>query len=35
MTGLVAAAREVKEAGTFGYLDGLVPSRQLADLLRR
>jgi 2-methylisocitrate lyase-like PEP mutase family enzyme len=35
MTGLVAAARELKENGTFGYLDHLVPSRQLADLLQR
>lgn len=35
MTGLVAAAREVRESGTFGYLDRLVPSRELAGLLGR
>jgi 2-methylisocitrate lyase-like PEP mutase family enzyme len=35
MTGLVAAAREVKEQGTFGYLDHLLRSRDLARHLER
>ena len=35
MSGLVEAAAEVKEKGTFGYLDRLVPSRRIAELLQR
>jgi hypothetical protein len=35
MSGLVEAAREVKEQGTFGYLERLVPSRRIAELLQR
>jgi hypothetical protein len=29
MTGLLTAAREVKEKGTFGYLDHAVPTPEL------
>jgi 2-methylisocitrate lyase-like PEP mutase family enzyme len=35
MSGLVEAATEVKEKGTFGYLERLVPSRRIAELLQR
>ena len=35
MSGLVEAATEVKEKGTFGYLDRLVQSRRIAELLQR
>ncbi|MBV8307774.1 MAG: isocitrate lyase/phosphoenolpyruvate mutase family protein [Gammaproteobacteria bacterium] len=34
MTGLLAAAREVREHGTFGYLDGLVTGGELEKYLR-
>ena len=33
MSGLVAAAREVKDAGTFGFLDGALPSAELNKYL--
>ena len=35
MTGLVAAAREVREAGTFGYIDGTMTSAEFAAHLAR
>ena len=34
MTGLIDAAREVKEKGTFGYLDDAVSSATLSEFLR-
>jgi 2-methylisocitrate lyase-like PEP mutase family enzyme len=34
MTGLIAAAREVREQGTFGYLDGILATPDLNKLLR-
>jgi 2-methylisocitrate lyase-like PEP mutase family enzyme len=34
MTGLLAAAREVREKGTFGYLDDAVTSATLSEFLR-
>jgi len=34
MTGLVAAAREIRGAGTFGYVETSVPSAELARFLR-
>ena len=34
MNGFVLAAREVKDKGTFNYLDGLVPSGELAGLMQ-
>jgi 2-methylisocitrate lyase-like PEP mutase family enzyme len=34
MTGLVAAAREVKEAGTFGYIDRSLSSAALAQFMQ-
>jgi 2-methylisocitrate lyase-like PEP mutase family enzyme len=34
MTGLLAAAREVREQGTFGYLDDSVTSAALSEFLR-
>lgn len=34
MSGLLAAAREVRESGTFGFLEGTVTSRELMELLR-
>ncbi len=34
MTGLVDAAREIREQGTFGYLDHSVGSKELLDLMR-
>ena len=33
MTGLVAAAREIREHGTFGYLERNVPSREFARFM--
>ncbi len=33
MSGLLAAAREVREAGTFGYLDGAPGAPELDRLL--
>ena len=35
MTGLLAAGREVKEAGTFGYLDTLMKDGELSAFLKR
>jgi 2-methylisocitrate lyase-like PEP mutase family enzyme len=35
MTGLLAAGREVKEAGTFGYLDTLMNDGELSAFLKR
>jgi len=34
MSGLVAAAREVKDKGTFGYVDTSLPSAELAAFMR-
>ena len=34
MTGLFEAAREIKDAGTFAYLDGAMPSASLGDFLK-
>jgi hypothetical protein len=34
MSGLVAAAREVKDAGTFGFLDGAIPTAELNKFLQ-
>src|SRR5438105_8492923 len=34
MTGLMAAAREVKDAGTFGYVDSLIRGDELAGYLK-
>jgi 2-methylisocitrate lyase-like PEP mutase family enzyme len=34
MTGLVAAAREIREKGTFGYLDGTISSKELSGYMR-
>lgn len=34
VTGLVTAAREIREKGTFGYVDGLVSSRELSAFMR-
>jgi 2-methylisocitrate lyase-like PEP mutase family enzyme len=34
MTGLVAAARELKEHGTFGYLDGSIPTPDLNGFMQ-
>ena len=34
MSGLVAAAREVKEKGTFGYVDTSLPSAELAGFMQ-
>ena len=34
MTGLVAAAREIRERGTFGYVDSAIPSRELSGYMR-
>jgi len=34
MTGLVEAAREVREAGTFGYLDRAATTPELVDVMR-
>jgi 2-methylisocitrate lyase-like PEP mutase family enzyme len=33
MSGLIAAAREVKDAGTFGFLDGALSTRELNQFL--
>ena len=35
MTGLVESAREVKEHGTFSYLDKLLPSTTISDFMQR
>jgi 2-methylisocitrate lyase-like PEP mutase family enzyme len=35
MTGLVAAAREIRERGTFGYLEASLPSSELARFMRK
>lgn len=34
VTGLVAAAREIRERGTFGYLDAAISSKELAGYMR-
>ena len=34
VTGLVAAAREIREKGTFGYLDAAVSSKELSGYMR-
>jgi 2-methylisocitrate lyase-like PEP mutase family enzyme len=34
VTGLYAAAREVKESGTFNYLDSIMSGKDLAGFLR-
>jgi 2-methylisocitrate lyase-like PEP mutase family enzyme len=34
MTGLVAAAREALDDGTFGYVDGLIASSELSGLMK-
>jgi 2-methylisocitrate lyase-like PEP mutase family enzyme len=34
MTGLVAAAREARDAGTFGYVDSLIASSELSGLMK-
>jgi 2-methylisocitrate lyase-like PEP mutase family enzyme len=34
MTGLLAAGREVRESGTFGYLDTIMRGAQLGKYLR-
>ena len=34
MSGLVTAAREVKDAGTFGFLDGAIPTAELNKFLQ-
>ena len=34
MTELVAAAREAKDKGTFGYVDTSLPSAELAGFMR-
>lgn len=33
MSGMIAAAREVRERGTFGYLDGMVPGAEVNRLM--
>jgi 2-methylisocitrate lyase-like PEP mutase family enzyme len=33
MTGLVEASREIKDKGTFGYLDGCLTTPELNDYL--
>jgi len=35
MGGLLAAAREIRESGTFGYLDSAAPSSELARFMRK
>jgi 2-methylisocitrate lyase-like PEP mutase family enzyme len=35
MTGLIAAAREVREAGTFGYLETIMRGDEVGEYLRR
>jgi 2-methylisocitrate lyase-like PEP mutase family enzyme len=34
VTGLAAAAREIREKGTFGYVDGAISSKELAGYMR-
>jgi 2-methylisocitrate lyase-like PEP mutase family enzyme len=34
MTGLLAAAREIREKGTFGYVDGAIASKELSGYMR-
>jgi len=34
MTGLADAAREIRESGTFGYLDSSMPSAEFAKYMR-
>jgi 2-methylisocitrate lyase-like PEP mutase family enzyme len=35
VTGLVAAAREIRDKGTFGYVDGAIASKELSEYMRR
>lgn len=35
MTGLIQAAREIRDSGTFGYLDRMVPSAEFAGYLQK
>jgi 2-methylisocitrate lyase-like PEP mutase family enzyme len=35
VTGLVAAAREIREKGTFGYVDSAIASKELSGYMRR
>jgi 2-methylisocitrate lyase-like PEP mutase family enzyme len=35
VTGLVAAAREIREKGTFGYVEGAIASKELSGYMRR
>jgi hypothetical protein len=35
MDGLVLAAREVKEKGSFGYLERILPGAELAGYLKK
>jgi 2-methylisocitrate lyase-like PEP mutase family enzyme len=34
MTGFIAAAREVRDQGTFGFLDRNIPNAEFASLLK-
>jgi len=34
MTGLIAAAREVKDAGTFGFIDGAITTPEINKFLQ-
>ncbi len=34
MTGLAAAAREIRDKGTFGYVDSAIPSKELSGYMR-
>jgi 2-methylisocitrate lyase-like PEP mutase family enzyme len=34
MTGLIDASREIREHGTFGYLDRIVTSARMTEFLR-
>ncbi len=34
MTGLAAAAREIRDKGTFGYVDSTIPSKELSGYMR-
>jgi hypothetical protein len=34
MTGLISAAREVKDAGTFGFLDGAITTPEINKYLQ-
>ena len=34
MTGLAAAAREIREKGSFGYVDSVIASKELSGYMR-